>query len=91
MIDKDIEIDENLLNEFKNSEEYKTWQESLFAIIGYTSDDKNKDITTAEALIAEHLDASLQLQNGIEKIKFKAQYKKMREFNKDFESDLRGE
>jgi hypothetical protein len=91
MSNEEIEIDENLIKEFKSTEEYKKWQESLFAIIGYTSDNENDDIKAAKALIAEHLDASLQLQNGIEKIKFKAQYKKMREFNQDFESDLRGE
>jgi len=91
MINEDIEIDENIIREFKSTEEYKNWQESLFAIIGYTSNDDNNDIATAKALIAEHLNASLQLQMGIDKIKFKAQYKKMREFNQDFESDLRGE
>ncbi len=91
MTDEDLEIDENTIKEFKSTEEYKNWQESLFAIIGYTSNDDNDDLSTAKALITEHLDASLQLQNGIDKIKFKAQYKKMREFNQDFESDLRGE
>lgn len=88
---EDIEIDDNLIKEFKSTEEYKKWQESLFAIIGYTSDNENNDISQAKALIAEHLDASLQLQNAIDKVKFKAQYKKTREFNQDFESDLRGE
>ena len=91
MTKEDLEFDENLIKEFKSTEEYKNWQESLFAIIGYTSDNENDDIKTAKALITEHLDASLQLQKAIEKVKFKAQYKKMREFNQDFESDLRGE
>jgi hypothetical protein len=88
---EDIKIDENIIKDFKDTEEYKNWQESLFAIIGYTSSDENDDMKTAKALIAEHLDASIQLQNAIDKVKFKAQYKIQKEFNQDFESDLRGE
>ena len=86
-----MDIDNKLIKEFESTDEFKEWKETLFAIIGYTTNSQEEDEELASSLIADHLDASLQLQNGIDKIKFKAQYEKTREFNKDFESDLRGE
>ena len=86
-----MDFDNNLIKEFESTDEFKEWKETLFAIIGYTNNAQKEDEELASALIADHLDASLQLQKGIDKIKFKTEYKKTREFNQDFESDLRGE
>lgn len=86
-----MDLDNNMIKEFKSTDEFKEWKETLFAIIGYANKAQKEDEELASALIADHLDASLQLQNGIDKVKFKAEYKKTREFNQDFESDLRGE
>ena len=63
-------LNEDIIKEFKTTEEYEAWQESLLAIIGFTSDEDNEDEELAEELIVDHLNASLELQNGIAKAKY---------------------
>jgi hypothetical protein len=51
----------------ETTKEYKAWLESLFAIIRYISDEKLDDLNLVLELIADHLNASVELQNGLEK------------------------
>lgn len=62
-------IDKDLIKELETTEEYKTWLKSLFAIIGYTSDEKLDDLNLILDLIADHLDASVELQKGLEAVR----------------------
>ncbi|HTX60994.1 MAG TPA: hypothetical protein VMC48_01685 [Methanobacterium sp.] len=91
MKEEAIEFDNNLIEEFESTTEYKAWQDTLFAIIGYTSDVENEDENLSRALIADHLDASFGLQKGIEKAKNIAKYKKMKQLNDEFVEENRGE
>lgn len=91
MREEAVEFDNNLIEQFESTTEYKAWQETLFAIIGYASNSKNEDENLASALMADHLDASLQLQMGIEKAKNLVNYKKMKKLNDEFVEENRGE
>ncbi len=62
-------INKNLIKKLETTEEYRTWLKSLFAIIGYTSDEKLDDLNLILELIADHLSASIKLQNGLEAAK----------------------
>lgn len=59
------------IKNLKATKEYKAWQESLLAIIGYTTDEKLNDEKLAEELMADHLNASIELQKGVEQAKYK--------------------
>jgi hypothetical protein len=91
MREEAVEFDNNLIEQFESTTEYKEWQETLFAIIGFTSNAEKDDESLASALIADHLDASLKLQKGIEKAKNIAKYKKMKDLNDEFVDENRGE
>ena len=65
-------MNKDIIKEFKTTEEYEAWQESLLAIIGFTSDENNKNEELAEELIVDHINASLELQKGIAKAKYEA-------------------
>jgi hypothetical protein len=78
---------DNIRKDFEATKEYKAWQESLLAIIGYISDKKNNNEELAGELMADHLNASLELQKGLERAKYEAG----RRFNEDFQGDFRGE
>jgi len=77
--------DEDLIREFKDSKEYKEWQESLLAIIGYSTDEK-EDEELADELMADHLNSSLQLQKGLEI----ARYNASKKLNEDFLNESHG-
>jgi hypothetical protein len=63
-------FDKELIKMLQTTKEYKTWQESLFAIIGYVSDEELDDENMVRELMADHLNASFQLNNGLEKAKY---------------------
>ena len=57
-------VDKDLIKVFETTEEYKAWQESLFAIIGYSSNEEIDEKLVTE-LLADHLNASFELQKGL--------------------------
>ncbi|MBI4813488.1 hypothetical protein [Methanobacterium sp.] len=57
-------VDKDLIKLFETTEEYKAWQESLFAIIGYSSNEEIDEKLVTE-LLADHLNASFELQKGL--------------------------
>jgi hypothetical protein len=68
--DKWIErVDKELLKVFKTTEEYNVWQDSLLAIVGYASEE-SYDEELIEELLADHLNASLELQDGLGRARF---------------------
>lgn len=64
-------VDKNLLKVLKTTEEYKAWQDSLMAIVGYTSNEEQEDEELAVKLIEDHLGASFELQTGLENARLK--------------------
>lgn len=80
-------MNKDIVREFKVTDEYKAWQESLLAIIGYTSDEENDDEELAEELIADHLNASIDLQKGLAKAKYEAG----RKLNEELQGESMGE
>jgi len=57
-------IDKDLIEVFKTTEEYNAWQESLFALIEYSSNEEIDEKVVKE-LATDHLNASLELQKGL--------------------------
>jgi hypothetical protein len=80
-------INEDIIKELEATKEYNEWQESLLAIIGYTTDEKNNDEELAKELMADHLNASLELQKGLER----ARYEVGKKLNEDFQEESHGE
>ena len=78
---------DDIRKDFEASKEYEAWQESLLALIGYTSDKKNDNEELAGELMAYHLNASLELQKALSRAKYKAG----RKFNEDFQQEIIGE
>jgi preprotein translocase subunit SecA len=64
-------VDKNLLKVLKTTEEYKAWQDSLMAIVGYTSNEEQEDEELAVKLVEDHLSSSFELQKGLENARFK--------------------
>ncbi|MGZ7044485.1 MAG: hypothetical protein ACXVHO_09675 [Methanobacterium sp.] len=79
--------DEDVIKEFENTEEYKAWQGTLLSIIGFLNDEKRDDDELAEELMADHLNASLELQKGLEKARFAAD----KILNEQIKAELRDE
>ena len=75
----------------ETTKEYKAWLESLFAIIRYISDEKLDDLNLVLELIADHLNASVELQNGLEKAKHNAKHRAMKELQDDWLLDNCGQ
>lgn len=69
--EKTIMPDKDLINMLETTEEYKAWQESLFAIIGYIANEENDDEELIMELIADHLNTSFALQKGLESARLK--------------------
>ncbi len=63
-------VDKDLIRILETTEEYKAWQESLFAIIGYASVEED-DEDLAMELMADHLSTSFELQKGLERARYK--------------------
>jgi hypothetical protein len=61
--------EKNLIKKLETTEEYKAWQESLFAIIGFISNEENDENLMME-LMADHLSTSVLLHVGVEKAKY---------------------
>lgn len=61
-------VSSDLIEMLETTKEYKAWLDSLFAIIGYTSQEKKDDDLIIE-LMADHLGASFELQQGLENAK----------------------
>jgi len=80
-------LNKDIIKEFKTTEEYEAWLQSLLAIIGFISDENNEDSELAEELIIDHLNASLELQNGVSK----AKYEVGRKINEDLQGEHMGE
>lgn len=69
---KEIEnTDKDLIKTLETTEEYKAWQESLFAIIGYVANEELDDENLIMELMADHLNASFELQKGLENARYK--------------------
>ena len=64
-------VDKDLINMLETTGEYKAWQESLFAIIGYIANEENDDEELIMELIADHLNTSFALQKGLENARLK--------------------
>ncbi|MBI5680303.1 MAG: hypothetical protein HZC47_05375 [Methanobacterium sp.] len=79
--------DNDLIKALETTEEYKAWQESLFAIIGYTTDEELNDEELAMELMADHLNSSFGLQKGLES----ARDKKRKELNEEWLLDNSGQ
>ena len=89
---KDIEsVDSDLIKMLETTEEYKAWLDSLFAIIGYTSQEKQDDEDLIMELMADHLSASFQLQKGLENAKHSAKFRKTKELHDDWLLDNSGQ
>jgi hypothetical protein len=58
-------MDKDLIKMFKTTEEYNAWQDSLFAIVEYSSNEEIEEEVVKE-LAADHLNASMELQKGLE-------------------------
>ena len=84
------EVNNDLIKELEATEEYKAWQESLFAIIGYTSNKENDENLAAE-LMADHLSTSFELQKGLEKARHNAKYRATKELHDDWLLDNSGQ
>lgn len=80
-------IDKDLIKELETTQEYKAWQESLFAIIGYTTDEELDDENLVRELLADHLNASFELQKGLEN----ARYKTKKELQEEWLLDNSGQ
>jgi hypothetical protein len=78
------QFQKDLIKALETTKEYKSWQESLFAIIGYASseDPENKDFV--RELMSDHLIASIELQDGLEIAKYKASKKRNDETMLDY-------
>jgi hypothetical protein len=63
-------VDKDLVKVLETTKEYKAWQESLIAIIGYSSDEEIDEKLVME-LLADHLNASFELQKGLENARHK--------------------
>ncbi len=61
--------DKDLIKVLEATDEYKTWFKSLFAIIGYISNEEFDDLNLMLKLIEDHLNASIELQNGLKNAK----------------------
>ncbi len=75
--------DDYIMKELEATNEYKLWQESLFAIIGYTSNEKLNDEELASELVKDHLNASLELVKGLEVAKYESGKKMSDEFQRE--------
>lgn len=84
-------IDNDLIKELEATGEYKAWYESLFAIIGYISNEELNDENLARELIEDHLNASFELQNGLEKAEHNAKYRPIKEMHDDWLLDNSGQ
>lgn len=84
-------IDKDLLKELENTDEYKTWLESLFAIIEFASHENIDDDDLIMKLKTEHLNTSFQLQKGLEKAKYNAKIKAANKFHEDWLLDGSGQ
>lgn len=69
--DELTQYQKDLIKALETTTEYKAWQESLFAIIGYVNskDPENKDLV--RELMTDHLISSFELLDGLEIAKFK--------------------
>ncbi|MGZ7096468.1 MAG: hypothetical protein ACXVHY_04995 [Methanobacterium sp.] len=70
---------EELINELANSDEYKAWQDSLLAIIEYSKDELNDNGLITD-IIVDHINASLELGNALDRIKIEAHNREIDEF-----------
>ena len=84
-------MDKDLIKALETTEEYKAWYNSLFAIIGYTSNEELNDENLARELIADHLSASFELQQGLEKGLENVKYGKTKELHDDWLLDNSGQ
>ncbi|MGB9980329.1 hypothetical protein [Methanobacterium sp.] len=91
MSDENRGIDKDSIKALETTEEYKAWYESLFAIIGYTSNEELEDEDLAKELIVDHLNASFKLQNGLEKGLDNIKYRKTKELHDDWLLDNSGQ
>lgn len=64
-----VQYEKKLMKKLEITKEYKAWQESLFAIIGFISNEENDEDLMME-LMADHLSTSVQLHVGVEKAKY---------------------
>ena len=70
---------DDLINEFAATKEYRAWQESLLAIIGYAKNEEINDEDLITDFIADHINSSLELSKALERIKNKLNEEKLSE------------
>lgn len=80
-------VDKGLIKMLETTKEYKAWQESLFALIGYASSSEVADENLIMELWADHLSTSFELQKGLEI----ARYKTSKELHDDWLLDNCGQ
>ena len=59
-----IMMDEDIVEEFAATDEYKKWLDSLLAVIGYATNEKIDDEELITDFMADHISASLELSKG---------------------------
>jgi len=62
---------ENIRKEFEATKEYKEWYNSFLAIVGYITDEDVNDEDLARELMEDHLNTSLKLSKGLERVQLK--------------------
>jgi len=83
-------MDKDLIKELEATEEYNAWQESLFAIIGYISNNEDDENLAAE-LMVDHLNTSFELQKGLEKARLNAKHRVAKELHDEWLLDNSGQ
>ncbi len=83
-------INKDIIKELEATEEYKAWQETLFAIIGYISNNEDDEDLAAE-LMVDHLNTSFELQKGLEKATRNAKYRATKELHDEWLLDNSGQ
>ncbi len=73
-------MDEDVIEEFAATDEYKEWLDSLLAVIGYATNDKIDDEDLITDFMADHINASLELSKGLKRIRHKVERRQIKEF-----------
>lgn len=76
-----------LIKALESTDEFKEWQKTLFAIIGFATSEDSDDETLVSMLMADHLIASIELQDGLVAAKINASKK----WHEDWELDNSGQ
>ena len=73
-------MDEDIIEKFAATDEYKEWLDSLFAVIGYATNEEIDDEDLITDFMADHINASLELSKGLKRIRHRADKMQNKEF-----------